>query len=297
MSGDTGKGARHATTETVATGCYSPFQPLLLAATGQPLPAPRLPAGLLSHRLGGQCGAGVPGLPERQCAANTPTPTRAFTGASCQCAPNTLTPTRACAQLAFPLARRTTLSALDTGSLVSRRLPRLLLGHGGGSPAGALGEPDPATVFAGGYLLAVVPAYGVSVLLFQGMARLLHEAALPKPVAHLITTLAAVLLVLLFAWVGAWSFFFVEGYPPSCSQRFVSPSGQRTLVLENRDDWLDSYPTGHVYVESGWWLRELPDPLGPNACTDTSLSLQWSADEKQINWQTLGSNGHGQWQW
>ena len=149
----------------------------------------------------------------------------------------------------------------------------------------------------GGYLLAVVPAYGVSVLLFQGMARLLHEAALPKPVAHLITTLAAVLLVLLFAWVGAWSFFFVEGYPPSCSQRFVSPSGQRTLVLENRDDWLDSYPTGHVYVESGWWLRELPDPLGPNACTDTSLSLQWSADEKQINWQTLGSNGHGQWQW
>lgn len=146
-----------------------------------------------------------------------------------------------------------------------------------------------------GYLFAVLTAYVGSVLLFQGVARVLHKAALPKPVALLTTTLAAVSLGLAFAWIGGWGFFMVEGYAPSCSQRFVSPSGQRTLVLESRDDWIDGDPTGYAYVEASWWRRELPAPLnGYNACTDASLRVRWSADEKQVNWQTL--NGHGQLQ-
>lgn len=143
-------------------------------------------------------------------------------------------------------------------------------------------------------VLTVLPTYVGSVLLFHSVALVLHEAALPKPVARFATTLAAVSLVLAFAWLGAWVFLIAEGTQPSCSQRFVSPSGQRTLVLKTRDDWIDGDPTSYAYVESGLWRRELPAPLnGHNICTDASLRVQWSVDEKQINWQN--SAGHGHW--
>ena len=151
------------------------------------------------------------------------------------------------------------------------------------------------TVFGLGLLLALLPSYVAGVLLFQTVALVLHEAALPKPATLVATTLAAVLSGLTFVWVGAWGFFFVEGYAPSCSQRFVSPSGQHTLVRESRDDF-DGDPLVRVYVESGWWLRELPAPSNMfGSCTDTSLRVQWSADEKRIDWQNW--NSHGYWQW
>jgi len=150
-------------------------------------------------------------------------------------------------------------------------------------------------------LLAVLLSYVASAWLLHGVALVWQDAALPKPAALVATTLVAVSLGLAFAWVGAWGFFWVEGDAPSDAQRFLSPSGQHTLVFERRDD-PDGEPGVRVYVESGWWLRELTDPpdvfrscMGTSPCTDTDLRLRWSADEKQIAWQN-GSE-HGQWQW
>ena len=150
--------------------------------------------------------------------------------------------------------------------------------------------------FSVGVLLASLPSYFASVFLFQGVALVLHEAALPKPLAWAASTLVAVSLVLTFAWSSAGVVVLTEGYAPSCSQRFVSLSGQRALVLERREDWYDYVDLGHAYIEVGLLRKELLDSPGTSEICSEALKLQWSADEKQVTWQIWGSDRHGQWQ-
>lgn len=142
------------------------------------------------------------------------------------------------------------------------------------------------------YLLTVLPAAVGSVFLFWGLVRILHATALPKPVTLLATILAGVSLV---PALGAWVLLMV-GEVPSCSQRFVSPSGQHILVLEQYDDWYEGGSFNNVYFKSGWWSRAIPSSLHEyDTCTDHSLRLRWSAGERQVDWQTVSE--HGRWQW
>ena len=147
-------------------------------------------------------------------------------------------------------------------------------------------------------LAASLPTYVVSTFYWHWVAAVLNAAALPKPVTGVVTTLLVGSLVVAVAWIGTWGFLLLEGYEPYCSQRFVSPSGQRALVLENRGDFVGGDPTGHAYVEFGWWRQEIPTPLNGYEICDASLRVQWSADERRVDWD-LGSfpNDHGHWQW
>ena len=110
-------------------------------------------------------------------------------------------------------------------------------------------------------LLAFLPAYLASRLCLRWVAANLNADTLTKPFAWAAALLAVSSLGLLFAWIGAGVFVVAEGYETDCFQRFVSPSGQRTLVVETREEWYDDVAFGHVYVETGWLRQDLPVPL------------------------------------
>lgn len=144
-------------------------------------------------------------------------------------------------------------------------------------------------------LLVFLPAYLSSLLGLRCVTAALNAATLTKPFAWAVALLAVSSLVWVFAWIGAYCFLVAEGYEPSCSQRFVSPSGQRALVVETREEWYDNVDLDHIYVEIGWLRQELPNRLlWSEGCHNASLKLQWSADEKQVDWQSSSEEEHGQ---
>lgn len=147
-------------------------------------------------------------------------------------------------------------------------------------------------------LLVFLPTYGASVLYCHAAVVTVKQAALPQWLSRLVTTLVLTCLVLAFTWIGTDYVPVVGSYEPEVSKRFVSPSGQHTLVLEVRTWFLDD-PSNHTYIESGLLRKELPDPfrtaVGGFFSNDTALKLQWSADEKQIDWQSWNEHGHLQW--
>lgn len=149
-----------------------------------------------------------------------------------------------------------------------------------------------------GSLLGIVTGYIAIVTFFDRVTTLVKAAALPKPFALVASTLQTISLILVLASLVS----VLQDLKPfdelQCSKRYLSPSGRSAIVVE------DYEVLGDIYYSSAYfdWLifrKYVGHYPGGGICDERFTTFKWSADERQVDWRTLGEktlDRQGRWQ-
>ncbi len=138
-----------------------------------------------------------------------------------------------------------------------------------------------------GTLIGLILSCIAVVLFFYIVVALVSQAALPKPIAVVTYILQMIGLVLILA-------FFLGQLQESrlgdrllCSTSYPSPSGQRSIVIEDYEEWEGDRFYSHAYLNGLIFRKDLGDFPNNYGCKRGNLMFNWSTDEHQVDWEKL----------
>lgn len=147
-----------------------------------------------------------------------------------------------------------------------------------------------------GSLVGIISGYTALVFFFHWVVSVLNQAALSKSVERAVYVLQAVSSMTLLAFV--LSLFHSSPGEALCSKRYLSPSGQRSNVVEDYEnddgDFAGMY-ISRAYFNGSMFRKDLSDLEHSGwLCRQEPLTLEWSTDERHVHWKAP-TNGQGHW--
>ncbi|MBW4469840.1 MAG: hypothetical protein KME45_05480 [Stenomitos rutilans HA7619-LM2] len=136
-------------------------------------------------------------------------------------------------------------------------------------------------------LLGIVFLCIAIVFFFNVVASLVRQAALSKAAERVVYTLQAIGLVLVLALLLGKLQDFHFGSRLLCSKAYLSPSGQRAIVVEDYKYFGDDAYYSHAYLDGLIFRKDLGDFPNGFVCRQQQLTFNWSADEWHVDWGKL----------
>lgn len=150
----------------------------------------------------------------------------------------------------------------------------------------------PQIVLVVGTLIGLVVICMAIVQFFNMFVFLINRAALPKRLELVAYTLQAIGLVLVLSFFLGKLQYVIPGERLLCSTSYLSPSGQRSLVIEDYEEfWGDRYYS-HAYLNGLIFRRDLGDFPNRYGCRRGNLTFNWSTDESRVDWEKLLPQGY-----
>ncbi|MBD2077820.1 hypothetical protein H6F86_28810 [Phormidium sp. FACHB-592] len=141
-----------------------------------------------------------------------------------------------------------------------------------------------------GTLTGLIAYCVVIALFFDLVVSLVNRAALTKRLELTAYTLQAISLVLVLSFFLGKLQYTMPGDQLLCSKSYPSPSGQRSIVIEDYEELEGDRYYSHAYLNGLIFRRDLGDFPNRYRCRRDNLTFKWSEDESQVDWEKLYSS-------